>query len=84
MDADQHTAIADLKQAVAELMARVAQLEVSPAQWMPLKAAAGVAGVEYETTRLWAQRGLIEARREGGRWFVNAVSLKARKRLFAR
>jgi len=46
---------------------------------LPLKAAAHDAGVKYETARVWAKRGLIEARREGKRWLVNVVSLKARK-----
>ena len=68
-----------MKQSVAQLEARVAQLEGAPARWLPLKAAAHDAGVKYETARKWAERGLIEARREGKRWFVNVVSLQARK-----
>src|SRR5690348_13485950 len=80
---DPHPAIAALQQTVAALEARVAQLEPTPAQWMPLKAAAHDAGVKYETARVWAMRGLIEARRDGERWIVNLVSLKARKERFA-
>ena len=81
---DDHPVIADLKRALAQLEARVAQLEQLPAQWLPLKAATYDAGVEYETARVWAKRGLIEARRDGKRWFANLVSLKARKQLLAR
>lgn len=81
---DDHPVIADLKRTVAQLEARVAQLEQQPARWLPLKAAAHDAGVEYETARVWAKRGLIEARRDGKRWFANLVSLKARKQLLAR
>jgi len=75
-------AVADLKRTVALLAAQVAQLEQPPARWLPLKAAAHDAGVNYETARVWAKRGLIEARRDGKRWLVNLVSLKARKERF--
>jgi len=54
-----------------------------PAHWLPLKAAAHDAGMKYETARTWAERGLIEARRDGARWIVNLVSLKAHKGRFA-
>jgi hypothetical protein len=81
--ADQHAAVAALHRTVTDLEARVAQLEQPPAQWLPLKAAAHDAGVRYETARVWAERGLIEARREGKRWLVNVVSLKARKERLA-
>jgi hypothetical protein len=70
--------IADLQRTIAQLEARLAELELPPAEWLPLKAAAHDCGAEYENTRKWAVRGLIEARREGGRWFVNVVSLRAR------
>jgi hypothetical protein len=76
---DHHAAIAALQRTVAELEARVAQLEQPPARWLPLKAAAHDANVKYETARKWAERGLIEARREGKLWLVNVVGLKARK-----
>jgi len=79
---DHHEAVADLKRTVALLAAQVAQLEQPPARWLPLKAAAHDAGVNYETARVWAKRGLIEARRDGKRWLVNLVSLKARKERF--
>jgi hypothetical protein len=80
---DHQAAIADLKRTVAQLEARVAQLAQPAAQWVPLKAAAHDCRTGYETCRKWAAAGLIEARREGGRWFVNVVSLKARlARLF--
>jgi hypothetical protein len=80
---DQQAAIAALQHTVARLEARVAQLEQPAAQWLPLKAAAHDAGVKYETARVWAERGLIEARREGKRWLINVVSLKARKERLA-
>ena len=81
-DGDAHPAIAALQRTVAALEERVAQLEQPPAQWLPLKAAAHDAGVAYETARVWAKRGLIEARRDGERWIVNLLSLKARKERF--
>ena len=80
---DQQAAIAALQRTVAELAARVGQLEAPTAIWLPLKAAAHDAGVKYETARKWAERGLIEARREGKRWVANVVSLKARKERLA-
>jgi hypothetical protein len=82
---DPHAAaIAALQLTIAELNVRVAQLEQPPAQWLPLKAAAHDAGVKNETTRKWAKRGLIEARRDGKRWLINLISLKARKDLWLR
>ncbi|WP_025037037.1 hypothetical protein [Bradyrhizobium sp. DOA9] len=81
---DLHASIRELKQAITVLMARVAQLEQTPEEWLPLKAAAHDAGVLYETARLWAKAGLIQARRVGKRrWSVNVPTLKARKRLLA-
>jgi hypothetical protein len=80
---DQQEAIAALQHTVARLEARVAQLEGPPAQWLPLKAAAHDANVKYETARVWAERGLIEARRDSRRWLANVVSLKARKERLA-
>ncbi|MDN4982225.1 hypothetical protein QY049_03165 [Bradyrhizobium sp. WYCCWR 13022] len=79
---DQHAAITELKRAIAMLTARVTQLEQTPEEWLPLKAAAHDADVLYETARLWAKAGLIQARRVGKRWIVNVVTLKARKQLF--
>ena len=64
--------------------ARVARLEQPTAQWLPLKAAAHDAGVKYETARVWAESGFIEARRDGKRWLVNLVTLTARKDLWLR
>jgi len=52
-------------------------------RWLPLKVAAIDAAVEYETARTWAARGLIKARRDGGRVFVELSSLIARRMLFA-
>jgi len=82
---DEGDVIAALKQTIAHLQARVAELEQPAPQWVPLKRAASAYNLKYETARKWAERGLIEARREGKRWFVCTNSLKARQaRLFAR
>jgi hypothetical protein len=72
--------ISELRATVAQLTARVAELELPPERWAPLKAAAFDCGVEYETLRSWAVAGLVEARREGARWYVNIVSVRARQR----
>jgi hypothetical protein len=74
----EHDLIADLQQTVARLQARLAELERPPGQWLPLKTAAHACGIEYERCRTWAAASLIEARREGRRWLVNVVSLRAR------
>jgi hypothetical protein len=71
--------IAELRATNARLAARVAELELPPERWAPLKTAAIDCGVEYETLRSWAVAGFITARREGGRWFVNVPSVQARQ-----
>ena len=82
---DHDDVVAALKQTIAHLQARVAELEQPAAQWVTLKRAASICGLNYETVRTWAERGLIEARREGKRWMVNLTDLKARQaRLFDR
>ncbi|MGY4293104.1 hypothetical protein AB7Z32_12085 [Bradyrhizobium sp. 482_C4_N1_1] len=82
---DEGDVVAALMHTIAVLQARVTELEQPAAQWMPLKRAASVCGVNYETARVWGARGLIEAHREGKRWMVNLTSLKARQaRLFGR
>lgn len=68
--------IADLRRAVELLQARVAELERPAARWVPLKLAAGELGLAYEALRKRAVRAEIEAERRGGRWYVNAESLK--------
>jgi hypothetical protein len=70
--------IAGLRATIAALNARIAELELPPERWAPLKSAAYDCGVEYETARSWAVSGLITARRERGRWFVDVSSLQAR------
>lgn len=45
-------------------------------QWIALKAAAR-GTYTYETLRSWSQNGVIEAKKERGRWYVNADSLAA-------
>jgi hypothetical protein len=72
---------ANLLQTIAQLEARIAELERPAALSMPLKAAALDCNVKYETARIWAVSGLIEARREGKRWLVNVVSLRTRVQL---
>jgi hypothetical protein len=80
---DYQAAIAALRRMIAWLEARVERLEQPTAQWLPMKAAAHDCGPEYETVRQWVVRGLVEGRRDGGRWLVNTVSLMARKDRFA-
>jgi hypothetical protein len=69
-----------LNAAIAELQSDNARLRAQlPApEWLPLKLAASLCGVEYETVRAWCVAGKVEARRDGGRWSVNRESLKAR------
>jgi hypothetical protein len=62
----------------------VAELELPFERWLALKLAAANSNLEYETGRRWCAEGLVSARKEGGRWFVDDVSLQARlKRLRA-
>lgn len=75
--ADPETVV-DLRRTNEQLRARIAELERPAPRWSPLKAAAGECGLDYEWVRKHAVRGLIEARREGGRWLVNVTSLKHR------
>ncbi|HWX29477.1 MAG TPA: hypothetical protein VNZ53_18785 [Steroidobacteraceae bacterium] len=75
---DSRAAIARLEQTIVELKRKIAEVEQPPARWLSLKAAAIDTSVEYETARTWVTRGLVEGRREGGRWVVNVVSLRAR------
>jgi hypothetical protein len=51
--------------------------------WLPLKTAAIDAGVEYETARVWAARGLIKSDKDGGRVIVEMGSLIARPMLLS-
>ena len=80
----QATAIIVLQAANAQLRAELAEARAPPpAQWAPLKAAAFDCGMNKETLRSWAVDGLVEARREGSRWFINVVSVKARQQRIA-
>jgi hypothetical protein len=49
--------------------------------WKPLKAAASLAGVPYETARRRTIDGSITAKRVGSRWYVDVNSLRAWKQL---
>jgi hypothetical protein len=72
-----------LRALVATMALRIATLEAPPPEiWLSLKAAASDCAMNYETLRSWAIDGLITARREGdgGRLFVDVVSVKARQR----
>jgi hypothetical protein len=75
--------IAELLATIARLTARVAELELPPEPWTALKPAAYDCGVEYETARTWAVKGLIEAQRDGKRWVCHVSSLRARKQRLA-
>lgn len=44
---------------------------------IPLKAAAAHSRFSYESVRLWARRGIINAQQVGGRWLVSKASLDA-------
>jgi hypothetical protein len=86
-DDDEHAAeIVALNMAVDALQVEVARLRAQlPApEWMPLKAACYDCGCNYETVRGWCASGVIEVHRQGGRWYVNLTSLKARLRRIAR
>jgi hypothetical protein len=52
-------------------------------RWLPLKAAAIDAGVEYENARSWADAGLIKGYKSGGRVVVELNSLIARRMLLS-
>jgi len=49
-----------------------------PERWLRLKPGASIAQVPYETARVWAARGLIKSRKDGG-VFVEMGSLIARR-----
>jgi hypothetical protein len=70
--------IADLLRTNQQLQIRIAELEHPTPIWMQLKDAAGECCLGYEFLRKRVTRGQVEARREGGRWLVNIVSLKLR------
>lgn len=75
-----------LPQKTATLLARRRQLEAEIRRinaaladnenWVPLKAASR-GSFAYETVRKWAEEGVVESRKEGGRVFVNQRSLDA-------
>jgi hypothetical protein len=74
------TELAELRATVAALTARLAEFEAPQERWLPLKSAAYDCAMVGETLRAWCEAGLVEARREGKRWYVNVTSVKARQR----
>jgi hypothetical protein len=72
---------AELRKMNAAMAARLALLEAPPERWMPLKAAASLAGVPKETARRRAIDGSITAKRVRSRWYVDFNSLRAWKQL---
>jgi hypothetical protein len=66
-----------LREAIARLSARVAELETPRERWLALKLAAANCNVQYETARHWCARGLIAAHKAPGcrRWLVDENSL---------
>ena len=70
----------ELRREVIRLRTKVERLEAPPARWMALKACATHETVRarYETIRKWCRAGLVEAKRENGRIFVNLHSVQAR------
>ncbi len=61
-----------------EMRAKFAQLEkrrtLPPTEWIALKAA-DRGPYTYECVRAWCENGLIEAKKERGRWYDNTASL---------
>ena len=59
---------------------KIAHLEqrhtLPPTEWIALKAAHH-GPYTYECIRSWCQSGLIDAKKERGRWYVNTASLSA-------
>jgi hypothetical protein len=45
-------------------------------QWVALKAAVPD-GISYESVRSWCEAGHVRARKDGGRWYVDAADLRA-------
>jgi hypothetical protein len=59
----------------AEISQRNAPPEV-PIKWTPLKHA-WRGRLSYETARAWCELGYVKAIKQGGRWLVDPVSLRA-------
>lgn len=65
-----------MKELRRELATRSTAPDASVA-WIALKAAYR-GPFTYEGVRSWCEPGVIEARKEGGRWFLSQASLSAR------
>ena len=74
---DDRAHIAALERRIAELQRTVAQLQARDAgpEWLALKAC-DHSPFSYEAARLWCEDGSVDAKKEGGRWFVRVASLK--------
>jgi hypothetical protein len=59
----------------AKLAAREPQRD-APIKWIALKRAER-GKFSYEAVRSWCETGVIEAKKERGRWYVNTSSLSA-------
>jgi hypothetical protein len=70
--------IADLRRRNEQLQNRIAELERPAPEWMKLKYAAFECGLKYEFLRKRVASGQVEARRVGGQWLVNIVTLRLR------
>jgi hypothetical protein len=79
--ASQQRLIDALRSDNARLAATIAELTAPPEPYIPIKAADHHG--YHETTLLrWCERGLIDAKREGSRWFCRQSSINNRiKRL---
>jgi hypothetical protein len=68
--------VADMKAENWRLIQQAAVRDAPPV-WWALKPAAADVGIEYENCRFWCKRGVVVAKKVGGRWFVEMGSLRA-------
>jgi hypothetical protein len=74
----------ELRQTLARIERHLAELAKTnnphsfkiDGNWIPLKTAAIDSNFSMETIRLWAVRGLLAAKRIGGKWFVDRRALE--------
>jgi hypothetical protein len=84
--ADVSPVIAALRETIAALMldnealrTKLAERDVPPPIYLPLKRAAGEAFVRYDRARVWHRKGLIESRKDAGRIVATVSSLIERR-----